>query len=274
MIEFSRGTGRIAGATFVGFAALWMAACGGGSSTGDVSVSAVTSVSGDATEQAGEATGQGSSSISPAVASPSTAAGPAETATTTEAADPSLPTVTSIEELVEAAGYPTDTTYAALRIPKIGLEAPVATRYVGGAARELPLPSGPADIVWYDMGEWPGLGGTPGSGGNAIFSGHVDYAGTVPYAGLNYSGLGVFAYLDLLGPGDVIEVDFGGETLRYQVTSVRSLSAAPGATDWGAVWSADVPVDSITLYTCGGAFDSVSQSYIDRVVVQGERIGA
>jgi sortase (surface protein transpeptidase) len=192
--------------------------------------------------------------------------------TPTESLDPPSPTITTLEELVRIAGYPADATYAALRIPKIGVNVPVATRYVGGDAQQLPLPSGPADVVWYDMSEWPGLGGEPGAGRNAIFSGHVDYVDAVPYAGLNYRGLGVFAYLDLLGSGDVIEVDFNGETLRYQVISVRKLSAAPGATDWGAVWSGDVAVDSVTLYTCGGSFDSASGTYIDRVVVKAERV--
>lgn len=249
-----------------------LGACGGGSSA--VAVSAVTEAS--ATTEAVPA----SQPSATRTTRTTTALEPDPVTATPDSASPS-PTVesgqavvTSIDELISVAGYPADTTTAVLRIPLLGLSAPVATRYVGLGTAELPLPSGPADIVWYDMSEWTGLGGAPGAGGNAIFSGHVDYADRVPYADVYYRGLGVFANLDLLTRGDVIEVDYAGATLRYSITTIRQLSAAPGATDWGAVWSADVPVDSITLYTCGGAFDEATRSYIDRVVVQAERIGA
>lgn len=188
------------------------------------------------------------------------------------AQEPSSSEFGTLGELVAVAGYPADATLGVLRVPVLGIEAPFAPRYVSGGAAELPLPSGPADVVWYDMSAWAGLGGAPGNGGNAIFSGHVDYAGAVPYAGVDYRGLGVFANLDLLMPGDVLEVEYSGELLRYQVSTVRQLSAAPGATDWNAVWSSDVPVDTITLYTCSGAFDAASSSYVDRVVLKAERI--
>ncbi|MEX2229981.1 MAG: class F sortase [Dehalococcoidia bacterium] len=168
-------------------------------------------------------------------------------------------------------GEPPDSTFARIRIPLLGVETGVASRVVG-AVGVMPEPSGPGEVAWYDMSLWPGMGGAPGEGRNAIFSGHVDYAAAVDYAGVRYRGPGVFAHLQLLSPGDVIELEFGGETLRYAVTWKRQLSAASGATDWGEIWSDDVRRDAITLYTCGGDFDPDGRSYRDRGGVRAERV--
>lgn len=179
------------------------------------------------------------------------------------------PTVTNISTLISDYGYPSDATFANLRIPVLGVDARVSSRYVGGDG-VMPNPSGPADVIWYDMSGWTGMGGVPGGGGNAIFSGHVDYNATVWYAGVHYRGQGVFSELERLGNGDIIEVDYNGETLRYAVVWTRQLHATAG--DWASVWRNGGP-DSITLYTCGGDFDPSSRSYADRVVVRAERIG-
>lgn len=80
----------------------------------------------------------------------------------------------------------------------------------------------------------------------------------------------MFFLLGLLSPGDVIEVDYNGETLRYAVSWRRQISAADG--DWAAIWSDDVATDSITLVTCAGQFDSQTRKYLDRVVIRAERI--
>ena len=165
-------------------------------------------------------------------------------------------------------GFPPDATFAQLRIPALGVDAAVASRFVGGDAK-MPNPQGPADVVWYDLTAWPGMGGLPGAGGNAIFSGHVDYNAMVPYAGVHYRGQGVFSRLSALGNGDIIEVDYNGQTLRYAVVSNQQVGAV--GTDWGAIWSSAGP-DAITLYTCGGEFDFNNLSYSDRVVVRAERI--
>ena len=135
----------------------------------------------------------------------------------------------------------------------------------------MPAPSGPADVVWYDLGLWEGLGGSPGGGQNAIFSGHVDYADRVPYANVSYRGQGVFSQLHLLSQGDVIEVLYRGQTLRYKVEWRRQLNSGE-ATDWASIWSSKTGNDAITLYTCGGAFNPQTLEYQDRVVVRAERL--
>ncbi len=175
--------------------------------------------------------------------------------------------ITGLNDFVSDYGYPSDAAFARVRIPRLGVDARVSSRYVGGDG-VMPNPAGPADIVWYDLAAWAGMGGAPGEGGNAIFSGHVDYNANVGYAGVRYRGPGVFRELAALQMGDIIEVEYDGSKLRYAVVSNEQLGPE---SDWGAKWSTG-RADMITLYTCGGDFDVNSRSYSDRVVVQAERI--
>lgn len=194
---------------------------------------------------------------------------PTTTPTPIPTEDPNAETVEGLAQFLNTFGYPSDANYARLRIPTLGVDTQVSAKFVGGDG-VMVAPAGPADVVWYDMTLWPGMGGVPGEGGNAIFSGHVNYAAYVPYADVNYRGNGVFALLGLLGNGDIIEVDFRGQTLRYGVVSVRDLAAdGPG---WAQVWSNADGIDSITLYTCGGEFDATTREYSHRIVVRAQRL--
>ena len=198
---------------------------------------------------------------------------PTATATPTPTPDPTPegpPTVQTIQELARQYGEPPDSALGRLRIPSLGVDAPLGTRFVGAGDDIMPNPTGPGDVVWYDLSEWNALGGAPGAGGNAIFSGHVDYAAYVAYADVQFRGRGVFYHLDLLSPGDIIEVDVNGETLRYAVEWRRQVPA--GDADWAEIFSGDVGQDRITLYTCGGTFDFSTRSYADRTVVRATRI--
>ena len=142
---------------------------------------------------------------------------------------------------------------------------------VVGSDGTMPNPSGPSDVVWYDFADWVGFGGELGGGRNAIFSGHVDFAAHVPFAGVDFRGRGVFFSLDLLSPGDVIEIEAGGQTLRYAVQWRRQVEAADAGA-WVEILGDNVEQDSITLITCGGQFNTASRSYLDRVVVRAVRI--
>jgi sortase (surface protein transpeptidase) len=175
----------------------------------------------------------------------------------------------SVGEFTELYGEPPNTDYARLRIPAIGVNAPVGRWIVDSSI--MPDPYGPVDVAFYDLSAWSGLGGTPGEGHNAVFGGHVDMNRDVPYAGAHYRGPAVFWGLDQLTPGTIIEVDYAGETLRYAVVWMEDVSAASG-TEWSQYWSNGVAVDSITLFTCGGEFDFESHSYSHRTVVRAERI--
>jgi sortase (surface protein transpeptidase) len=174
----------------------------------------------------------------------------------------------SVAAFTKAHGDPPDATYGRIRIPAIAVNAPLTYRLVDGT--QLPNPSGPGDVAYYDMSKWPGLGGVPGAGRNAIFGGHVDLNRDIPYANAHYEGPAVFWSLDQLRPGDVVEVAANGKTLKYAVVWVNEFPAGQ-ETDWQQIWSGDVKKDSITLFTCGGTFDLAAHEYSRRVVVRAER---
>lgn len=197
-------------------------------------------------------------------------ASPTASPTPEPTAEPGPATITSIAELTALYGEAPDATYGRLRIPAIGVDAPLGMRVVGIETSVMQNPTGPADVVWYDLSAWGALGGRPGEGKNAIFSGHVDFAAYVDYADSQFRGVGVFASIDLLSPGDVIEIEVDGETMRYAVVWRRQVPAA--SSEWAGIFSSDVEVDSITIYTCGGTFDFSSGSYLERTVVRAERI--
>jgi sortase (surface protein transpeptidase) len=176
---------------------------------------------------------------------------------------------TSLASFEQAYGDPPGTDFARLRIPAIGVDAPVGESVTPDGSA-MAMPQGPSDVVWYDLSQWYALGGKPGAGGNAVFSGHVDYVANVPYAGVRYEGQGVFAGLSSLAAGDEIDVDYQNATLRYFVVSNRSLD--PATANWPAIFSNQVSVDTVTLVTCGGTFDYDTHDYNDRVVVQAIRV--
>ncbi len=176
----------------------------------------------------------------------------------------------SIKDLVAQYGEPPDATFARLKIPKLGIDAGVSPRVVSGAV--MPTPDGPENIAWYDMSAFPGLGGAPGAGHNAIFGAHVDFNNHVDYADRHFIGPAIFFHLNVLVPGDIIEVDYQGQVLKYQVTWAKKYPS--DWSDWASIWSGDVKVDSITLFTCGGTFDYDSHSYSDRFVVRAERVSS
>jgi LPXTG-site transpeptidase (sortase) family protein len=252
----------VAGVAVLGLLA---AACGGSSSADNGAIIQTTTPTPLPTATAGPNT-------------PTSTPTETETPDPTETAEPTpeVPVNVEISDLptfVSNYGYPTTATFATLRIPRFGVEAQVSAKHVGNGAASMPNPNGPAEVAWYDLSAWEGLGGTPGGGQNAIFSGHRDYAAHVGYAGVDFRGLGVFARLGDVDLGDLIEVEFQGQTLRYQVVDVTQV-AANTTTNWGDIWSSDTGgIDTITLYTCGGEFVPSERSYVDRVVVRAERVG-
>jgi sortase (surface protein transpeptidase) len=177
--------------------------------------------------------------------------------------------VDSVEDFAAEHGDPPNTDFARIRIPAINVDAPVGRWIVDASI--MPEPYGPVDVAYYDLSGWGGLGGFPGEGGNAVFGAHVDLNRYINYADDNYRGPAVFWSLDELGAGSIIEVDYAGQTLQYSVVWVEQVPAS-GDVNWRQYFSSDVPVDSITLYTCGGEFDGASASYTHRLIVRAERI--
>jgi len=177
--------------------------------------------------------------------------------------------INSIEELHQVYGEPPDATFGRMRIPALGIDAPLGTRYVAEDGVMLD-PSGPDDVVYYDFSGWNGLGGYPSTGGNAVFAGHVDQAGYLWYADVDYIGPAVFYNLRNLSGGETIEIDLGNGPVTYVVDWIREVGPSE---NWTAIVSSNVEVDSITLITCGGEFNRAEGAYTARTVVRAVRAG-
>lgn len=208
------------------------------------------------------------SATSTAVAEP----GPASTAEPLPTEDPSLPTLKAIHDFVKAYGDPPNANRGRFKIPRIGVDAPIGERIVGSdLSLQYLNPYGPADVSWYNFAVDPRYGGEIGIGKNPIFAAHVDYAALVPFAQANYRGEGIFRDINLLNPGDLIEVTMDGRTVRYKVAWRRQIPEAEG--DWGGLFSANVAEgDAITLVTCSGDFNTITREYDSRTVIRGQRI--
>ncbi len=140
-----------------------------------------------------------------------------------------------------------------LAIERAGIDAGIESlRVVDGAMQD---PSGPWEVAWYEN-----LGNLVA--GNIVMAGHIDYWNVGP---------SVFYNLASLQPGDEILVS-GDDGKRY-----------PYTVEWIRQYdSATIPLDevagptgeqSLTLITCGGAFDYVNGHYLQRTVVRANRSG-
>lgn len=198
--------------------------------------------------------------------------GPTHTAEPLPTEDPDLPTLKTLRDFVKAHGDPPTANLGRFKIPRIGVDAPIGERTVGADLNLQYLnPFGPSDVSWYNFAVDSRYGGDIGQGKNPVFAAHVDYAALVPYAQVNYRGEGVFRDINLLRPGDIIEVTMHGETVRYKVVWKRQVPEAEG--DWGNLFSSKVPEgDAITLITCSGDFNTATREYDSRTVIRGQRI--
>ncbi len=143
----------------------------------------------------------------------------------------------------------------ALAIESAGIDAGIeALRVVDGAMQD---PSGPWVVAWYENL------GSLGKIGNVVMAGHIDYWNVGP---------AVFYNLSTLEPGDEIVVTGdNGRTYPFAVEWVRQYDSASMPLDEVAG-----PTDeqSLTLITCGGAFDYTNGLYLQRTVVRANRAGA
>jgi LPXTG-site transpeptidase (sortase) family protein len=147
-----------------------------------------------------------------------------------------------------------DADIARLRIPAVGIDAPVVTRGTN-AAGVMQTPDNAVDTAWYDFTARPGFDG------NAVFSGHVDYVKV---------GKAVFWTLKDLKPDDEIQVQLEDGTIyTYKVSFLKQYDAASAPIE-EIVGS--TPQQSVTLITCSGTFNNVTRQYDKRLIVRAERV--
>jgi LPXTG-site transpeptidase (sortase) family protein len=106
------------------------------------------------------------------------------------------------------------------------------------------------------VGWWTGGSEAGEAFGTVVVAGHVDSAA---------QGVGVFAALRRLDPGQVVELQGDDHRLRYRITSVTQVPQAELSARAG-IFSVDGE-PRLVLITCGGPFDRERHRYQDNLVV-------
>lgn len=137
-----------------------------------------------------------------------------------------------------------------LRIARISVDAPVGEYGIDRETGQMEVPDNLSEVGWYRFGP------KPGEPGSAVLAAHVDLEGYGP---------GVFFDLDLLEPGDRIEIVYADDTKRLFEVEARA-TYPKDELPLDVIFSRDGP-PALTLVTCGGAFNSAISSYDSNVVV-------
>ncbi|MFN3336572.1 MAG: class F sortase [Thermomicrobium sp.] len=159
----------------------------------------------------------------------------------------------------EPTPFPTPTAavvpIARIRIPAIGVDAPVVVKGLD-AARRMMAPDSPGEVAWYDFTA------LPGQGGNIVLAGHVDFVGVGP---------AVFWDLWRLRVGEVVELELAdGRVARYRVAGLETVeeTRAPVERIVGPT-----PEERLTLITCAGNYNPATGRYDQRLIVTAVPVG-
>ena len=106
------------------------------------------------------------------------------------------------------------------------------------------------------VGWWTGGSRAGEPFGSVVVAGHVDSAAR---------GIGVFAQLKHLEPGQVVQLEGPAMRARYRIASATLVPQARLAEDAGIFRVDGQP--QLVLLTCGGAFDPARHRYQDNLVV-------
>lgn len=106
------------------------------------------------------------------------------------------------------------------------------------------------------VGWWTGGSRAGEPFGSVVVAGHVDSAAR---------GIGVFAQLKRLEPGQVVQLEGPARRARYRIASATLVPQARLAEDAGIFRVDGQP--QLVLLTCGGAFDPARHRYQDNLVV-------
>ena len=145
-----------------------------------------------------------------------------------------------------------DPTPSRLVIPAIGVDAKIEARGLD-SDRNIATANDYHDVAWYDLGP------RPGEPGNAIVNGHVSW----------WTGDAVFTHLSQLRVGDLVRVTRAdGELVTFKVTSSRTVDANSRI----AVLFAPSPQATLTLITCSGIWNPLTQSDTKRLLVSASAV--
>lgn len=141
-----------------------------------------------------------------------------------------------------------------LRIPKIGLDAPIDSMNVTTDG-SMEAPKGPATVGWFSFGPHPG------GIGSAVIAGHFGF--------WKNGQKSAFTDIGMLDVGDEIYVtDPQGKVTAFVVRKVRTYDASA---DTSIVFGSGDGKSHLNLITCQGEWDEASKSYSSRLVVFADR---
>ena len=68
----------------------------------------------------------------------------------------------------------------------------------------------------------------------------------------------------------------GAYARRFSLTDTKSNPSpvarpAPETPDWASIWNGSLKKDSVTVFTCGGVFNTATHEYSQRLIVRAER---
>lgn len=135
-----------------------------------------------------------------------------------------------------------------VEIPSVGIAGPLVNTQVDRSG-QMAIPRNAKDVALLDYGSFPG------PTRNALLAGHRNWRG-VP---------GTFIRLEQAQAGADVFVTVDGTRYHFIMQWVRKYnpSAAPLDDITG-----ETPVDSVTLITCGGSFNTRTRHYEDRIVAR------
>jgi LPXTG-site transpeptidase (sortase) family protein len=136
-----------------------------------------------------------------------------------------------------------------VKVARLGIDAPVSAIGIDMKSGALGIPENIKRVGWWRDGATPG-----DEAGTALIAGHVDSA---------KAGAGAFYALKSARRGDTVSVTQGGKTLRYRVTTIKTMRKAALPT---SIYTR-TGSPKLVLVTCGGPFDAKSGHYRDNVVV-------
>jgi hypothetical protein len=142
------------------------------------------------------------------------------------------------------------TTPVRLRLPALGIDAPVSPAAIDLAHGVLGVPADIHRIGWWRDGMAPGA-----SSGSILLAGHVDSA---------TAGRGALFGLEDARRGELVRIGTAaGRSYTYRITAVRSYPKAALPVN---VYSRTSRA-RLVLVTCGGPFDADTGHYRDNIVV-------
>jgi sortase (surface protein transpeptidase) len=156
-----------------------------------------------------------------------------------------------------AAATATTSSPARLRVPALGVDAPVDA--IGVTERgDLVIPDAVDRVGWYRFGPAPGA-----PAGSVVVAGHVDSARQGRGALFDLRSVEVGARIDL--------VTESGRTFRYRVTGRETIAKRRLPTE--RLFDRE-GAPRLVVITCGGPFDRATSSYRDNLVVAADPVRA